>query len=202
MNARATRGALARRALLIVVSAVIGRLWYTRPFREAARIGVDAERLRRTGRCLNVRGETTCITTVQSMSPPEVVEQVDFDPWTRRLLQARVTWWMTDSAKWAARIDSIRGAVGPGRGSAITCGAVGGIPVEEAWARAGRELRLYAFGPLEDRNENRVVARQWLVNIDLVDQPTPDCDTYPTRRPTIAEMDSMFRAWMREHLAF
>jgi len=206
MSVQATPGTRTRRALWAVTIATsitaVGWLWYSRPFREAARIGVDAARLQRTGRCMSLRGQITCVTTVQTTAPPEVTEQIDIDPWTRRLVQARLTWWMSDSAKWAARIDSIRRAVGPGHGSAIACSAASGTAVAEAWTRGGREFRLYAFGPLEDRNEDRVIGKQWLVNIDLVDKPPPDCDLYLTRRPTIAEMDSMFRAWMREHLAF
>ena len=179
MSVRARTGARDPRALLILAMAaalsVVGWLWYTQPFREAARIGIDLAQLQRTGRCMSVRGRITCLTTVQPTLPPELVEQVDIDPWTRRLVQARRSWWMTDSTKWTASIDSIRRTAGAGPGSASPCDAANGFVVAETWTRGKRELRLYAVGPLVDRNEDRVIGKQWLINVRLVDQPPPGC---------------------------
>lgn len=203
MSLRAIARARARSVLWAIMIAAsitaIGWRWYTQPYRDAKRVGVDAERLRRSGGCVSVRGEISCVTAFRPTLIPDVQEQVDIDPWTRSLLQARRSWWMADSAKWAASIDSIRRTALEAGGQALPCDASAtGFPVAEAWALGTRELRLYAAEPIEAVPPGN----RWYISFQLVPHRSAGCDLYLTRRPTIAEMDSMFRAWMREHLTF
>jgi hypothetical protein len=61
-----------------------------------------------------------------------------------------------------------------------------------------RELRLYAGGPFA----GMAPGKRWLISVQLVQPRSAGCGLLLTRRPTIAEMDSMARVWMREHLPF
>lgn len=191
------------RGLLVVAMATsfiaIGWRWYTQPYRDAKRVGIDAERLRRSGRCTSLPREIICLTAFGSPDIPDVQEQLSVDPRNRGLLLALRSWTMADSAKWVAALDSIRRAARKFGGQPAPCDASEtGFAVAEAWTLGRHELRLYAA----EKATGRLPRDRWFIAVQLIPAQTYGCGRVFTRRPTIAEMDSMFRVWMREHLPF